>query len=154
MDRLSGHRGVSQHSVPETEEFVPDGFCLSLSLFNNSDRVRNLRNYAWIVSCLYFTVILELVLKVMLLGAASLITSLNTVAKGSKRAEGKCSAPGSAADFCQLLSDQGRQVSEISPFLSFFLGPAEARRAADPAGIEHLKGSGLAEGQPGRQPGK
>lgn len=56
----------------------------------------------------------------MLLGATSLITSLNTVAEGSKRAEGKRSAPGSAADFCQLLSDHGREVSEISPFLSFF----------------------------------
>lgn len=44
----------------------------------------------------------------------------HTVAKGSKRAEGKRSAPGSAADFCQLLSDHGRQVSEISPFCSFF----------------------------------
>ena len=91
----------------------------------------------------------------MLLGATSLITSLNTVAKGSKIAEGKCSAPGSAADFCQLLSDQGRQVSEITSFLSFLLGPAGARRATEPAGIEHLKGSGLAEeGQPGGQPGK
>lgn len=139
----------------EAERFVPDGFCLSLSLFNHSDRVRNLRNYAWIVSCLYFAVILELILKVMLLGATSLITSLNTVAKGSKTAEGKSSAPGSAADFCQLLSDQGRQVSEISPFLSFFLGPAGARRAAEPAGTKHLKGSSLAEEeQPGRQPGK
>lgn len=61
----------------------------------------------------------------MLLGATSLITSLNTVAKGSKRAEGKRSAPGSAADFCQLLSDHGREVSEISPFFLFSLGQLE-----------------------------
>lgn len=108
LDSLSGHRGVPKHCMTVAEGFVPDGFCLSLSLFNHSDRVRNLRNYAWIVSCLYFAVILELVLKVMLLGATSLITSLNTVAKGNKRDEGKCSAPGSAADFCQLLSDQGK----------------------------------------------
>lgn len=150
-----GHRGVSKHCVPEAEGFVPDGFCLPLSLFNHSDRVRNLRNYAWIVSCLYFAVILELVLKVMLLGATSLITSLNAVAKGNKKAEGKCSAPGSAADLCQLLSDQGRQVSEISPFVSFFLGPAGARRAAEPAGTKLLKGRSVAvEGQPGEQPGE
>ena len=141
--------------MPEAEGFVPDGFCLLLSLFNCSDRARNLTNSAWIVNCLYFTVILELILKVMLLGATSLITSLNTVAKGSKRAEGKCSAPGSTAEFYQLLSDQRRRVSEISPFLSFSLGPAGSRRAAEPAGIEHLRGSGLAEeGQPGGQPGK
>lgn len=90
LDWLSGHGGISKHCVLEAEGFVPDGFCLLFSLFNRSDRVRNLRNYAWIVSCLYFTVILELVLKVMLLGATSPITALSTVAKGSETAEVKC----------------------------------------------------------------
>lgn len=87
LDRLSGHRGESKHCVPEAEGFVPDGFCFLLSLFNCFERVRNLRNYAWIISCLYSTVILELILKAMLLGATSLITSHSTVAEGSKRAE-------------------------------------------------------------------
>lgn len=123
--RSQGNIKTVKHCTPEAKGYVPRGFCLFLSWFNPSDRVRNLRNCAWITSCLYFIDILELVLKVMLLGATSLITSLNTVAKGSKTAQAKRRAPGSAADFCQLLSGQRKKVLEISHFLPLCLGQLE-----------------------------
>lgn len=99
--------------MPEAEGFVPDGFCFLLSLFNCSERVRNLRNYAWIVSCLYSTVILEPILKAMLLGATSLITSHSTVAEGSKGAE------------VQLLAQQLTFVSSSQTRGGKFLKPPQ-----------------------------
>lgn len=123
--RSQGTIKTVKHCMPEAKGYVPDGSFLFLSWFNHSDRVRNLRNCAWIISCLYFIDILDLVLKALLLGASSLITSLNTVAKGSKTARVKRRAPGSAADFCQLLSDQRKKVLEISHFLPLCLGQLE-----------------------------
>lgn len=88
----------------------------------------------------------------ILLGATGIVTSLNTVAKGSKRAEGKYPAPGSVADSCQLLSDQGMEASpDFFLFALAQLEPGELQRQQAPS---TSKACSLAEGQPGGQPGK
>lgn len=60
---------------------------------------------------------------------------------------------------CGLLLSVPLRPGEASfgnlPFSFFLLEPAGARRAAEPAGSEHLEGSGVTgKGQPGGQPGK